>query len=316
MKDSIDRFFEGALTLEEAASAVDPLAVMPYADPEIIKPLREKPYVETEPAKVFDNVYFVGTDLVGSFIIDTEGSGLIMLDCGWGTFDCRVMVSGMRKLGLDPSDIKAVIVSHEHGDHYGGVNYLLEEVCPDAKIIFGLAGWNFLQTVPTEFAYTLPRPKKADVFLTDGEKFKVGGYPMMAVFTPGHSPGCLSFIFPVRYQGEWLMAGLMGGTGIWPDRTMIRQYAASIEYFKRFTDAAGCEAGLGVHQPAAVIDKVRKASGREDHPWIFGKEGFDREYLENYRNRVRTALACEDVPPYMMGISPVTGRAVPERFED
>ncbi|MBQ5415561.1 MAG: MBL fold metallo-hydrolase [Firmicutes bacterium] len=315
MTEAIDRFFKGALSLEEAAAAVDPVSVMPYAEPEIFKPLRDKPYTRIAPVKVFDNVWWTGTDLVGSFVIDT-GDGLVMIDCGWGEFDCSVMVRGMKDMGLDPSAIRAVIVSHEHGDHYGGVNYLLKEVCPDAEILFGLAGWNFLQTVPTEFAYTLPRPKKADVYLTDGEKFRIGGYPFMSVLTPGHSPGCLSLIFPVRYRGEWIMAGLMGGSGIWPDMTSIRQYACSIEYFKRFTDAAGCEAGLAVHQQAESIEKVRRATCREDHPWIYGKEGFDREYLGGYRNRVRTALKCEDVPPYMMGISPVTGRAVPERFED
>ena len=78
---------------------------------------------------------------------------------------------------------------------------------------------------------------------------------------------------------------------------------------------------------AAMWDAImsRRAVGVAPQGVILGPDRFrkamqllllDREYLEGYRNRVRTALKCEDVPPYMMGVSPVTGRAVPERFED
>ena len=65
-----------------------------------------------------------------------------MLDTGCGDEDAAMMVADIKKLGLDPSKIKLIFISHEHFDHYGGVNYLKKNVCPDAKVAMSLVGWN------------------------------------------------------------------------------------------------------------------------------------------------------------------------------
>jgi len=75
----------------------------------------------------------VGTTIVGAFIIES-GDGLVMLDTGCGNEDAAMMVADIKKLGLDPSGIKLIFISHEHFDHYGGVSYLKKNVCPDAKV--------------------------------------------------------------------------------------------------------------------------------------------------------------------------------------
>jgi len=75
-----------------------------------------------------------------------------MLDTGNGEEDVALMVADMRKIGLDPSKIKLIFISHEHFDHYGGVQYLKKNVCPNAKVAMSLVGWNMLQTVPLEWA--------------------------------------------------------------------------------------------------------------------------------------------------------------------
>ena len=207
------------LTLNEAATWLKvPGAVAEFVgelgpSPEFPKAFRP-PYRSMDPIKLFDNLYFVGTTAVGSFIIDT-GDGLVMLDTGNGEEDVALMVEDMKKLGLDPSKIKVIFISHEHFDHYGGVQYLRKNICPEAKVAMSLVGWNMLQAAPMEWAYIGTRPESVDIYTIDGMKLKIGDVIIQIVATPGHSPGCLSFIFPVSDNGEPHMAGVMGGSAVW-----------------------------------------------------------------------------------------------------
>src|SRR6476620_6299312 len=76
-----------------------------------------------EPVKVFDNLYFFGQTEYSVWAITTS-EGIIVLDT---IFDYSVedeVVDGMKKLGLDPANIKYAVVSHAHPDHDGGAKYL------------------------------------------------------------------------------------------------------------------------------------------------------------------------------------------------
>jgi len=79
-----------------------------------------------EPRKVFDNLYFLGMTEYSVWAITTS-QGIILLDA---IFDYSIEAEvdeGLRKLGLNPADIKYVIVSHGHGDHAGGAKYLQDK---------------------------------------------------------------------------------------------------------------------------------------------------------------------------------------------
>ncbi len=122
-----------ALGIAEAEAALKvPGAEAPYVnlpDPDPLPPtlFGRLPYPSIAPIKLFDNFYFVGTTAVGVFIIDT-GDGLVMLDSGINNDDAANMKKDMKKLGLNPSKIKLILISHEHFDHYGGVQYLKKNV--------------------------------------------------------------------------------------------------------------------------------------------------------------------------------------------
>lgn len=255
------------------------------------------PYYSIKPVKLFDNLYFSGTTAVGTFIIDT-GEGLIMLDSGCSDLDASMNAEGYRKLGLDLSRIKLILISHEHFDHYGGVMYFKKNVCPDAKVAMSLTGWNMLQTVPPEWAYTGTRPDKADIYLTDGMKIRLGNAYIQVVATPGHSPGCLSFIFPVTDNGEKHMAGVMGGSGVWPTKTETEQYIVSVEYFKAFTEAAGCDVGLFIHSTQRDFTGIYNRKPGEPNPLIIGLEAFNTVYLQKYRDKHKQVINSGKVAPY------------------
>src|SRR5438105_4485722 len=84
-------------------------------------PPRESWYAE--PARVFDNVYWVGTKINSAWAIKTS-AGIILIDTMYNYAAETEIVDGFKKLGLDPATIKYVIISHGHGDHDEGAKML------------------------------------------------------------------------------------------------------------------------------------------------------------------------------------------------
>jgi len=237
------------------------------------------------PYKLFDNLYYVGTNNVGAYIVDT-GAGLIIIDAGWGERDCESMVSDMRTLGLDPGNIKMILLSHEHIDHYGCVKDWKNGVCPYAEVALSQLGWNYLRTRPAEGAFSNPRPKSIDMYLTDGQRVHLGNTTIQIVATPGHSMGCVSFIIPVRDRGANHVVGIMGGTAVQGNWDEAFVYFTSIEYFKQACSEAKCDVGLGTHASLdykADFDKLANRKPGEPNPLVMGTEKFDTVYLQKYR---------------------------------
>ena len=76
-----------------------------------------------KPYKVFDNLYFIGTRIHSAWALTTS-AGIIVIDT---LFDYAIepeMIEGMTTLGLNPRDIKYVLISHAHGDHDQGAALL------------------------------------------------------------------------------------------------------------------------------------------------------------------------------------------------
>jgi metallo-beta-lactamase class B len=290
------------LTVEEAIASLKipgsaaQLAGNPGVSPELPAAF-SPPYKSIIPTKLFDNLYFVGTTAVGAFIVDS-GDGLVMLDTGNGDTDVAMMVEDIKKLGLDPSEIKLIFISHEHFDHYGGVQYLKKNICPDAKVAMSLIGWNLLQAVPLEWAYIGTRPQSVDIYLTDGMKIKIGSVIFNVVATPGHSPGCVSFIFPVHDNGETHVAGVMGGSAVWPTQVETRLYKSSVEYFRAVAEAAKCDVGLAFHSLDSDFAQLRVRKSGEPNPLVLGQEKFDTVYLKKYRDRYKKMIDSGNLNPY------------------
>jgi metallo-beta-lactamase class B len=299
-----------AMAVLKVPGAAASFVNLPDPDPIPPTPFGSLPYPSIAPIKLFDNFYFVGTTAVGAFVIDT-GDGLVMLDTGINNDDAARMTDDMKKLGLDPSKITLIMISHEHFDHYGGVQYFKKNVCPNAKVAMSLIGWNFLQTVPLEAGYINPRPQAVDLYLTDGMKINVGHTTFQIIATPGHSAGCVSFIIPVTDNGKAHMAGIMGGTGVWATQLETRLYKASIEYFKAFTTAAQCDVGLGVHSKESDFAAVRVRKPGDAHPLVIGTEKFDTVHLQKYRDLYQFVLDSGKMQPYPGVLAPLGSPLAP-----
>jgi len=115
-----------------------------------------------EPAKVFDNLYFVGGKIHSSWAL-TTGEGIILIDTIFPYNSEELIEGGLRKLGLDPKDIKYVLISHAHADHIGGAEMLQTRY--GAKVVMGAADWDSVATYPNRYKTMAP---KRNIVATDG----------------------------------------------------------------------------------------------------------------------------------------------------
>jgi metallo-beta-lactamase class B len=160
-----------------------------------------------KPYKVFDNLYFVGTRIHSSWALTTN-DGIVLIDT---LFDYAVepeIVEGLTTLGLDPRSIKYVLISHAHGDHDQGAALLQNRY--RAKIVMGAADWD--STVQRPASAPGGVPNRDVVVGPEGTRITLGDTTVDVIATPGHTPGTLSYIFPVKDRGRSMVVAYSGGT--------------------------------------------------------------------------------------------------------
>ena len=171
------------------------------------------------PAKLFDNFYYVGRTDVGAWLLKTS-DGLVLIDTLYSNDDAeKTIIGDIRKLGFNPDQIKLVLITHGHVDHAGGWKYFNQK---GIKVMLGEVDWGLLGGAPAP-----------DNILHVGQVLTVGDTKITAMFTPGHTPGTFTYIFPVYEQGQKHMAALTGGVG---PRGGIPVHQGSIAGMQRLLD--------------------------------------------------------------------------------
>ena len=154
---------------------------------------RETWNLPSEPFKIIDNVYYVGTAGLSSFLFVTP-DGDILLDAALPESAPQIEAN-IIKLGFKLSDVKILLNSHAHFDHSGGLAQLKKDT--GAKLIASegdrsaLEGGFYLGNESVK-AMSGP-PVKVDEAIKDGYELTLGGFTMMAHLTPGHTRGCTSW---------------------------------------------------------------------------------------------------------------------------
>ena len=159
-----------------------------------------------EPAQVFDNLYFVGGSKHNSWALTTS-EGIILIDTIFPYNSEELIAGGLEKLGLDPNDIKYIVISHGHGDHIGGAEILQKRF--GAKVVMGGPDWDTVQSYPNRFKTMAP---KKDITATDGMKLTLGDTTLNIWLTPGHTLGTLSYTFTAFDHGRPVQIAYSGGT--------------------------------------------------------------------------------------------------------
>jgi len=152
---------------------------------------REVEIQKIEPFKVFDNLYHVGPCYVSSWILTTP-QGAIMFDTAQEPF-VDLIEANIRKVGVNPRDIKYIVVNHGHVDHFGGAKRLQEFT--GAHVVATPEDWKMIEAFagrpnnrdagkPTEV------PKR-DMEMREGDHLDLGDQHLIIHTAPGHTPGNL-----------------------------------------------------------------------------------------------------------------------------
>lgn len=222
-----------------------------------------------KPYKVFDNLYFIGT-LIHSAWALTTSDGIIIIDTLYDYAVESEMVDGMKTLGLDPRNIKYVLITHAHGDHDQGAALLQSRY--GAKVVMGSVDWDATLQRPASAPGGVP---KRDIAVgPEGLKITLGGTTVEAVSTPGHSPGTLSYLFPVKDGNRTLMVAYSGGTAFNFPRLKenFAIYRDSAAKMRAAAGAAGATVLMTNHTEFdGAYDKARIAqlprTAGEKHPY-------------------------------------------------
>ncbi len=150
------------------------------------------------PFRVHGNTWYVGTDGLSAILIESD-AGLVLVDGGLPQ-SAELIVASIRELGFDPLHIRAILVSHAHFDHVGGIAALqrlsganvFTSAAGSGPLRSGRLGEDDPQYRPDTGAGAFP-PVRNVVAVGDGAVVTVGALDIRAVYTAGHTAGGVSW---------------------------------------------------------------------------------------------------------------------------
>ncbi|WP_020659308.1 MBL fold metallo-hydrolase [Amycolatopsis benzoatilytica] len=226
------------------------------------------------PMMVFDNlaVFGVGEPISVEARAVFTSAGIVLIDSLNSPADVQnVIAPGLRALGADPAAIRYVVVTHGHFDHFGGAQYLADTY--GARVLMSPADWAYMAGT------TQSDQPRHDLDISNGQRLTLGDTTLTLHYTPGHTPGTVSPIFPVRYKGKHHTAMLWGGTKVPSDLASQRTYLSSIETFRLRMQQAGVDVELNNH-PFCDYGLERMQQLADDpgagDPFILGAGGTER----------------------------------------
>jgi metallo-beta-lactamase class B len=241
------------------------------------RPIPERTTWYAEPARMFDNLYWVGTRIHSAWALQT-GQGIILIDTLYNYAVEPEIVEGLKKLGLNPATIKYVIVTHAHGDHDEGARLLQDRY--GTHVVMGAPDWDLVEKNPD-----MPggAPKR-DMVGEDGQKITLGDSSVTIVTTPGHTLGTLSMIFTVKDHGKPVTVAYSGGTAFnfAKDTARYDTYIASQKKMADAAKAAGATVLMSNHSEfddaweRSRLIRLRRAG--EPHPYELGADAVQRYF--------------------------------------
>ncbi|WP_436982543.1 MBL fold metallo-hydrolase [Streptomyces sp. enrichment culture] len=237
-----------------------------------------------EPIRIFDNLAMLSAGWVSAMAVLTD-DGIVVIDALTSSQEAEdIIVRGLHTLGADPETITYIVVTHGHHDHYGGARYLAGRY--GARVLMSSTDWDLVARTDPDNA-----PAR-DLDIDDGHRLTLGGTSIRLHHTPGHTPGTVSPVFPVRTGGRRHTAMLWGGLKPPSEPAELRTYLASIGSFRHLMRQAGVDVELSNHPNDHSLQRAEQL--RDDphgeNPFVLGRPRTQR-YMEVMELMLRGRLA-------------------------
>jgi hydroxyacylglutathione hydrolase len=177
---------------------------------------------------------------------DAANAEMIYLKIPVGMLQCNCSIIGdprtLECIVVDPGDeverilgllgryklkVKAIVSTHAHIDHVGGLAKLYQYT--GAPVMMHSDDLPLYRGMEVQAAYLgLPSPELAEVhqLLKEGDALHWGDFLAKVLHTPGHTPGSVSLFLPTDggnatlshpqlFSGDTLFAGSIGRTDLW-----------------------------------------------------------------------------------------------------
>ncbi len=210
------------------------------------------------PHKIIDNIYYVGTKTLSSFLIVTP-AGNILID---STYERNVptIKKSVEQLGFKFSDTKILLGNHAHADHMQG-DAMVKELT-GAKVIAMAEDVPALQAMKSG-----GKTHPIDQTIHDGESVALGGVTLLAHLTPGHTHGATAWTMKATEGGKSynvvFFTSLRSPVPITPD--VEEELNRSFKIVKTIP----CDVPLGDH-PAqfGLLEKYPRVKNGAPNPYI------------------------------------------------
>ncbi|HUI81764.1 MAG TPA: subclass B3 metallo-beta-lactamase [Bryobacteraceae bacterium] len=225
---------------------------------------REQQYGQFPPHKIIGNLYYVGTEALGSFLISTP-DGLILINSDYEGV-VPVIRKSVEQLGYKFTDIKILLGSHAHADHMEG-DALVKELT-------GARVMAMAEDVPAlEKMRPGGKPHPMDQVLHDGDQVTLGGTTLVAHLTPGHTRGCTSWSMKMHDGGKSYDVVIIGSMGVNPGYKLVNnpevpQIADEYQRGFKLLRSLPCDIPLGSHPAMFRLAEKYAKLGKGPNPYI------------------------------------------------
>jgi metallo-beta-lactamase class B len=239
-----------------------------------------------EPMQVLDELFFLGSKWSTAWAIKTS-AGIIIVDSMDNADEAEHYIEGgLRKLGLDPAEIRYVVVSHAHGDHYGGAAHLKEKFNP--RVVMSGIDWTALEETQRDPLFGTKRnplfgePPKRDMAVSDGDSITLGETTLKLYVIPGHTLGTLATVFTVHDRGQPHRAVAWGGTAynFGPLRDRLQLYSDTTVKYREILKQENADIFLSNHvsfdDSEAKMATLKGRQSGQPNPYVVGAEAVQR----------------------------------------
>lgn len=266
-----------------------------------------------EPVKLFDDLYYIGNQTVGSYVLKTS-EGLVLIDASSYEDEYeRFLLPSLKKVGLENEKILCLLLTHAHFDHCAGAAMIQQRTgCQVALSMEDTAYMSYCyeNNVPKN-KFTYPQ---VTMLLKDGQDLVFGDHTVHVMMATGHTPGCLNFSAEVHEGTEAHRFVMMGGFGIFgpgrfPDmdypygvleaERLALLFANSCVELWEYAKANHADVFLNPHPQLCDVwslnEKNLSRQPGEPNAFVIGLEGVRRWIADRYNACLESAQSFTDL---------------------